>query len=96
VLCDNALIGGFAAQARPIPAGVVAEVSRDFDIGPATVASPPTRRLIGAPAQLSTPAGSPRASVERGSANAVSKPTADTRPMFASVEPVRKKRFGIF
>jgi general secretion pathway protein A len=32
VICDNALIGGFAAQVRPITRSLVAEVTRDFDI----------------------------------------------------------------
>jgi type II secretory pathway predicted ATPase ExeA len=32
VLCDNALISGFAAQVKPIPVDVVEDVCRDFDI----------------------------------------------------------------
>jgi general secretion pathway protein A len=32
VVCDNALIGGFAAQVRPISAAFVEEVCRDFDL----------------------------------------------------------------
>lgn len=32
VVCDNALLGGFAAQVRPINAGFVEEVVRDFDL----------------------------------------------------------------
>jgi len=32
VVCDNALIGGFAAQTRPVPRAVVLEVMRDFDL----------------------------------------------------------------
>jgi hypothetical protein len=32
VVCDNALIGGFAAQARPVPRSIVLEVMRDFDL----------------------------------------------------------------
>ncbi len=32
VLCDNVLIGGFAAQARPVPFDVLVEVLRDFDM----------------------------------------------------------------
>jgi general secretion pathway protein A len=32
VVCDNALIGGFAAQIRPINAALVEDVCRDFDI----------------------------------------------------------------
>jgi general secretion pathway protein A len=31
VICDNALIGGFAAQVRPITADIVRDVSDDFD-----------------------------------------------------------------
>jgi hypothetical protein len=36
VICDNALIGGFAAQVRPVSRGIVDEVLHDFDL--------PTRR----------------------------------------------------
>jgi general secretion pathway protein A len=32
VICDNALIGGFAAQTRPVTRAVVQEVCRDFDL----------------------------------------------------------------
>jgi general secretion pathway protein A len=32
VICDNALIGGFAAQVKPVPKTVVDEVVRDFDL----------------------------------------------------------------
>ena len=32
VLCDNALIGGFAAQTKPIVKAIVDEVCRDFDV----------------------------------------------------------------
>ena len=35
VVCDNALIGGFAAQVRPVPRSIVLEVMRDFDLGAA-------------------------------------------------------------
>jgi type II secretory pathway predicted ATPase ExeA len=33
VLCDNALINGFAAQVRPVTRALVEEVIRDFDMG---------------------------------------------------------------
>lgn len=33
VLGDNAMIGGFAAQAKPIPVRIVEEVCREFDLG---------------------------------------------------------------
>jgi len=32
VICDNALIGGFAAQIKPVPKAIVDEVIRDFDL----------------------------------------------------------------
>jgi hypothetical protein len=31
-VCDNALIGGFAAQVRPVSRSIVLEVMRDFDL----------------------------------------------------------------
>ncbi|MCL4813192.1 MAG: AAA family ATPase [Vicinamibacteraceae bacterium] len=34
VICDNALVSGFALQQRPIEANIVEEVGRDFDIVP--------------------------------------------------------------
>ncbi len=36
VICDNALIGGFAAQTKPVTRAVVDEVLRDFDLAGAT------------------------------------------------------------
>jgi type II secretory pathway predicted ATPase ExeA len=38
VLCDNVLISGFALQAAPIPARIVEEVCRDFDLTAHTAA----------------------------------------------------------
>jgi general secretion pathway protein A len=39
VICDNALIGGFAGQVKPINVGFVEEVCRDFDIRAASGSS---------------------------------------------------------
>jgi general secretion pathway protein A len=36
VVCDNALIGGYAAQVRPVPRAIVQEVMRDFDLASGT------------------------------------------------------------
>ncbi|MEQ1759357.1 MAG: AAA family ATPase [Vicinamibacterales bacterium] len=33
VICDNALISGFALERRPVSADIIAEVSADFDLG---------------------------------------------------------------
>jgi hypothetical protein len=40
VVCDNALIGGFAQQLRPISAACVEEVCRDFDIKSSAAVAP--------------------------------------------------------
>jgi general secretion pathway protein A len=39
VICDNAMIGGFAAQVKPLNAAFVEEVCRDFDINRAAAGS---------------------------------------------------------
>lgn len=67
VICDNALIGGFAAQVKPVSLDVVEEVCRDFDLRsrssdePKSTAStglvsvPATRTMVpGAPAPSTT------------------------------------------
>jgi general secretion pathway protein A len=33
VICDNALVGGFAAQVKPVTRAMIEEVRRDFDLG---------------------------------------------------------------
>jgi type II secretory pathway predicted ATPase ExeA len=42
VMCDNALMSGFALDQRPVDGEIVREVCRDFDLGAAPVA-PPSR-----------------------------------------------------
>lgn len=50
VICDNALLGGFAADRRPVDADIVREVCADFDVGiepdvaPRRLAFPPRVR----------------------------------------------------
>ena len=41
MLADNALMGGFASQTKPVDAAIVREVARDFDFGVGAVASAP-------------------------------------------------------
>lgn len=43
VVCDNALIGGFAAQVKPVSAGIVEEVLRDFDLPTGSALTAPRR-----------------------------------------------------
>jgi general secretion pathway protein A len=40
VLCDNALISGFALGCQPVGRDIVAEVCRDFDIAPDELMAP--------------------------------------------------------
>jgi polysaccharide export outer membrane protein len=40
VLCDNALIGGFAEQVKPVNAKIVREVAKDFDFHESAVPAP--------------------------------------------------------
>lgn len=50
VLCDNALIGGFAEQVKPIPMDVVLEVCREFDLHTGTARVQVTPPVAAAPA----------------------------------------------
>lgn len=58
VVCDNALISGFAAQTRPIVRSVIDEISRDFDLNRhlLTASALPDRRETPAPLQPAAPA----------------------------------------
>lgn len=84
VLCDNTLIGGFAAQARPIPVEIVEDVCRDFDVrgdggDDGAAAGPATTHV--------EPGGSaPRPE------NA---PPENERPMFSTLT-AKRKRFSFF
>ncbi|HET9831570.1 MAG TPA: AAA family ATPase [Vicinamibacterales bacterium] len=54
VLCDNALVTGFAANIRPVGSAVIADVCKDFDLPRVTVRDEPAR-----PAPMATPAPAP-------------------------------------
>jgi len=47
VICDNALIGGFAAQVKPVPRAIVDEVIRDFDLRRGESSNFESRRMPG-------------------------------------------------
>ncbi|MGE3844101.1 MAG: hypothetical protein AB7I50_21215, partial [Vicinamibacterales bacterium] len=44
VICDNALLSGFALEARPIGDAIVREVCRDFDLKPVAAPDVPPAR----------------------------------------------------
>jgi type II secretory pathway predicted ATPase ExeA len=89
VLCDNALIGGFAAQAKPIPLEILDEVCRDFDI----VADEPFHAQDSAPVR-----NHPLPWVEP-SARAIAKPEpsrVSAPEMFSGITSERRRRFRFF
>jgi general secretion pathway protein A len=53
VICDNALVSGFAADERPVGHETVLEVCRDFDLSPVTPA-PPAAAVAVAPLRESS------------------------------------------
>lgn len=63
VLCENALISGFAEQVRPVPVRVVKEVAHEFDMkeGNTTVATEKSAAPVDSPAETG-----PAAETERG------------------------------
>ncbi len=62
VLADNALMGGFASQTKPVDAAIVREVARDFDFGVGAVASAPPFSL---PSVTTAPPAQPGAPRQR-------------------------------
>lgn len=89
VLCDNVLLGGFAAHARPIPVGIVDEVCRDFDLGMAPRTEP---AALPASPESEVPVPSlPRPRPGEGPAR-----VGDDRPMFGSVVREPRRRFSFF
>jgi general secretion pathway protein A len=87
VLCDNALVSGFALQVKPINVALVAEVCRDFDLEK--------------PARLERSA-TPVAPVETTKKSPVPSPTAapaaptTDRDMFKSVNQKKRSPFSFF
>jgi len=55
VICDNALVSGFALDQRPVDGDIVLEVCRDFDLKKAPAAAPAAAAVIPAPPVQKTP-----------------------------------------
>ena len=98
VIADNALIGGFARQIRPVTAGVVEEVCADFDIRePDTDDESPRKVHTNASVHQDVGAGDPRAkgaSVPTDGPEAVPATTEASAPVFNLF--TRKRRFVFF
>lgn len=88
VICDNALVTGFASGVKPVGRQVVLEVCRDFDFKAAT----------GNSAVVEESAGSPDAgeSDQRSSNEGVSLVSANAAADPAAVEPFVTRRFTLF
>ena len=74
VMCDNALMSGFALDERRIDGKIVREVCRDFDLLPAS--KPPRAPAALTPLTLVEPVGAPPAALEKPAAAAGNAKTA--------------------
>lgn len=92
VICDNALVSGFALDRRPIGRDIIAEVCRDFDLAVPTEPAAAQDDFVAAavaltgprPVAPATPPGHPAASA----ANVLAIPPADSAPMTPSLSLV--------
>jgi len=89
VLCDNALVTGFAANVRPVGSAIVSEVCADFDLPRVTVPERPSAPARPAPA---TPPVAPQRADPRPAAEPSN--TRHEREMFSNVKEPR--RFSFF
>jgi general secretion pathway protein A len=87
VICDNALVNGFAAGVKPITAALVRQVCTDFDFN-RTQPAPVDGRQLAADAPVQSP---PQRDVE---ASAERRSAEDAQPMFNNFS--RKRRFSFF
>ena len=109
VICENALLGGFARGQKPVDRDVVLEVSRDFDLEGASGGDRGHRAALTlreATVRPVEPDEPPRRNAPKGpegegedeeapsAARAIA--SGDDRPMFAGLAPTRKRRFLFF
>ena len=84
VICDNALVSGFALDRQPVDRGIVLEVARDFQLRPQS-AEAPFELPPATEAASAVPAVAPAPSLEQGEG---------TGEMFRQV--AGSKRFSLF
>ena len=94
VICDNALVSGFAANEKPIGPALIDEVCRDFQIGEAEEPIRPSVVRPAVPADARVRAGIFGTSASNDSEAAEEDVSDIDRGIFAGYS--RKKRFGIF
>ena len=97
VICDNALMTGFAAEARPVGRDIIAEVCADFDLRETGRQVPARAKNPQPPAvqSASSPAPTPSPGNGNGEALATSASVAapESRPLFSEVTPNRRFAF---
>jgi general secretion pathway protein A len=100
VLCDNALVSGFAAGARPVKSQLVAEVCKDFDLGARDTVARPAGSMDAATEKTPSHAVAPNVIVADGApavapSPAPAPPSAE-RELFAAQHAGKRRRFVFF
>jgi type II secretory pathway predicted ATPase ExeA len=108
VICDNAMLAGFAADRRPITSDIVEEVCRDFDLRRVNGAIAPGNVAPGVAVHDARPAARPvpvfdAAAVARGSeaaartpARLVEEPAPQRQGLFGHYSAPNRRRFSFF
>jgi hypothetical protein len=99
VICDNALVGGFAADIKPVGRDIVLEVCRDFQFADLPVAPVEAPVPMTVPVTVPTPPPVPSRPPQPEAApapraRAAADKSADSQPMFSDF--TRPKRFSFF
>ena len=87
VICDNALVNGFATDIKPISRGIVLEVCRDFHLDSPSVNGDPSKTVA--------PKGGP-ARVTAGPLTPVERPQSQFRDSKSLFAGFTRKRFSFF
>jgi len=91
VICDNALLSGFALERKPVGSDIVSEVIRDFDITQVLSDDSGSEAAVPSPAQLLVPA---RAEVVQPPAREPVRTELSNGEMFQAARP--RRRFSLF
>ena len=103
VLCDNALVNGFATNTKPVGSAIVSDVCADFDLPRATITESPAPRPDSPAVGPGAAVAAAVAAVESASAGepevaaAAASSGGETKQLFGDYnEPTESKRFSFF